>query len=631
MKFFNVISGLTSVKSLLKLSVFVFFTLQVSCLSAQSLLQEKFIYSTECDNCQVAFSNSRKVFIITPDSLDLLKIQYSSDSTFMPGGYAEIKLDSNEVFVGMAKDSVFTLKKFRFSSLVTVNGFGLKSLMGGQSREWQSNSNSSEIWSFGRSYFVKSSSNNGMIEERDLMNDRVVNTVNYLGSDSLVKVEKFNEVIFGLFHNESRGTIAKYLDQNHGWIEFPYPVNDTSRILRNFVLLDEFTIILATGADVLTITELKIREKMDLDTASFADTIRVGDYSFFHEIKEGFSLPAKVDSLKLNSNEDILPKAGTLSEVESEGKFSVILQKFKNSKDAFEFLNAVIDVLPGSRVMSKGGEMNVVGPARVSLNSVKADSAMLFKSNINSGISEISTDFEIIPSMYVTLYLKDFKSKNTLASKVSFFDRNADSILYEDFIETGIFHFVFPKSRSDIGLTVSAQDFVPKSLRIRVDDFKMSQRFSQIVYLNPIEVEKPFSLNLNNILFDFDSHSLTEVAKSELRTLIGSLGGLKIDSVSITGHCDSIGTNKYNYSLGLRRARSVKSFLLKDLGDQISLYTETRGEDVPLESNDTEFGRQLNRRVEFYLKLRKEDKVMEFESEVGGPQQPLMPEMSSAI
>jgi OOP family OmpA-OmpF porin len=71
-------------------------------------------------------------------------------------------------------------------------------------------------------------------------------------------------------------------------------------------------------------------------------------------------------------------------------------------------------------------------------------------------------------------------------------------------------------------------------------------------------------------------------------------------AVGIQGHTDSVGNDAYNMSLGLRRANSVKDFLVSKGVSASRLSTKSFGETQPVASNDTAEGRALNRRVELH-------------------------------
>ena len=105
-----------------------------------------------------------------------------------------------------------------------------------------------------------------------------------------------------------------------------------------------------------------------------------------------------------------------------------------------------------------------------------------------------------------------------------------------------------------------------------------------------------------DILFEFDSASLSVEAQEILRAKAEWLRENPRAQVMIEGHCDERGTNEYNLALGDRRAFSSKSFLV-DLGIADSrLTTISYGEEQPVDSRSTEDAWTQNRRAHFVIK-----------------------------
>ena len=105
-----------------------------------------------------------------------------------------------------------------------------------------------------------------------------------------------------------------------------------------------------------------------------------------------------------------------------------------------------------------------------------------------------------------------------------------------------------------------------------------------------------------DILFEFDSASLSVEAQEILRAKAAWLRENPRAQVMIEGHCDERGTNEYNLALGDRRAFSSKSFLV-DLGIADSrLTTISYGEEQPVDSRATEDAWTQNRRAHFVIK-----------------------------
>ena len=117
----------------------------------------------------------------------------------------------------------------------------------------------------------------------------------------------------------------------------------------------------------------------------------------------------------------------------------------------------------------------------------------------------------------------------------------------------------------------------------------------------PEIIETPkVELNLATIHFDFDK---SDVRPGDATILQGNYDQLKKSpkaTVSIEGYCDPIGTSEYNMALGMRRAESAKSYLVK-LGANMNMFsTVSFGEEKLVTQDAIQF--ELNRRCEFRVK-----------------------------
>jgi OOP family OmpA-OmpF porin len=99
-------------------------------------------------------------------------------------------------------------------------------------------------------------------------------------------------------------------------------------------------------------------------------------------------------------------------------------------------------------------------------------------------------------------------------------------------------------------------------------------------------------------LFDFDKSNLKKEAKAQLDDLVSKSKNAAIEVVIAVGHADSTGGDDYNQKLSLRRADTVKAYLVEKGIDQARVYTEGKGEKQPVADNKTSDGRSKNRRVD---------------------------------
>lgn len=104
-----------------------------------------------------------------------------------------------------------------------------------------------------------------------------------------------------------------------------------------------------------------------------------------------------------------------------------------------------------------------------------------------------------------------------------------------------------------------------------------------------------------DVLFDFDKAVLKADGKSKLDDLAAKVKGINLEVVIAIGHTDSIGSDAYNQKLSVRRAESVKAYLVSKGVEPNRIYTEGKGEKQPVASNKTRDGRQKNRRVEIEI------------------------------
>lgn len=104
-------------------------------------------------------------------------------------------------------------------------------------------------------------------------------------------------------------------------------------------------------------------------------------------------------------------------------------------------------------------------------------------------------------------------------------------------------------------------------------------------------------------LFDTDKSNLRPEGMRELDDVAAKLKSFNsIESITVVGHTDSVGTDAYNQGLSERRAASVKDYLVKQGISSSVISTSGMGESSPVASNKTREGRQQNRRVEISIK-----------------------------
>lgn len=105
------------------------------------------------------------------------------------------------------------------------------------------------------------------------------------------------------------------------------------------------------------------------------------------------------------------------------------------------------------------------------------------------------------------------------------------------------------------------------------------------------------SINLN-VLFDFDKDNVKKIYHDQIKKAADFMAKSPDTVAVIEGHTDNRGTEKYNINLSMRRAESVRQYLIKNFGiAPARLTAKGFGYSQPIASNKTDAGRQENRRV----------------------------------
>jgi outer membrane protein OmpA-like peptidoglycan-associated protein len=124
---------------------------------------------------------------------------------------------------------------------------------------------------------------------------------------------------------------------------------------------------------------------------------------------------------------------------------------------------------------------------------------------------------------------------------------------------------------------------------------------------NQLEIERlrddTLKLTVDSeVSFDFNRADIKPAFRPSLDKLAQLIIKYDRTVVHVVGHTDSVGSDAYNQDLSERRALAVGDYLASYGVPRERLRTEGRGEREPRATNATEAGRQLNRRVEIFVK-----------------------------
>ena len=114
-----------------------------------------------------------------------------------------------------------------------------------------------------------------------------------------------------------------------------------------------------------------------------------------------------------------------------------------------------------------------------------------------------------------------------------------------------------------------------------------------------VEVEKVI---FPAVAFRFNSAELTDLGKGQVYLAAQRLKEKADLTVVVEGHADAVGNEEYNRKLGQRRAQTVMNELSSQGIDPSRMSAASIGENAPLVTQDNEWARAVNRRVEFEVK-----------------------------
>jgi outer membrane protein OmpA-like peptidoglycan-associated protein len=135
--------------------------------------------------------------------------------------------------------------------------------------------------------------------------------------------------------------------------------------------------------------------------------------------------------------------------------------------------------------------------------------------------------------------------------------------------------------------------------RDRADE--LSRRVDE---LEAERTERGIVLTLGDVLFDFDQATLRPGAMATIANLAGFMQEYPERTIMIEGFTDSIGSDWYNEELSGKRAASVRDELRKRGISTSRIQIIGYGKRFPVATNNTEAGRQQNRRVEVIISDR---------------------------
>jgi outer membrane protein OmpA-like peptidoglycan-associated protein len=167
--------------------------------------------------------------------------------------------------------------------------------------------------------------------------------------------------------------------------------------------------------------------------------------------------------------------------------------------------------------------------------------------------------------------------------------------------EDGQFQFLTARGHNYV-LTADKAGYLSTKATVSTEGIKRQDPDDTVfvtIYVDSFTIDADFELK--NILYDYDKATLRPEAAASLEKLTELMKNNPSLDVRIFSYTDAKGTPGYNKNLAQQRAESVVNYLVRNGIDRPRLSAQGVGEDNPVASNDTEDGRQQNRRTTFRI------------------------------
>jgi outer membrane protein OmpA-like peptidoglycan-associated protein len=229
-----------------------------------------------------------------------------------------------------------------------------------------------------------------------------------------------------------------------------------------------------------------------------------------------------------------------------------------------------------------------------------------FVSSVNTNgendIFKIKLPSQIKPEPVVIIkgYVLNSKTKEPLNTKIQYEDLETGQIMgfAQTNPKTGFYEITLPLNKK-YAFFADKEGFYSVRDNLDLTEVQSFQEVERDLYLTPIEVGQ--TVQLNNVFFNQGKATLLSSSYPELDKLARMLKDNPNIEIQLEGHTDNVGDPDLNLKLSEERVIAVKSYLVLNGVSELRITGRGYGGEKPIASNDQEFTRRLNRRVEFKI------------------------------
>lgn len=217
--------------------------------------------------------------------------------------------------------------------------------------------------------------------------------------------------------------------------------------------------------------------------------------------------------------------------------------------------------------------------------------------NINPFEKKKFKDFHLVLFRGIVI---DKVTKVKLSAKVDIVDNEKGISIFSANVDPELGFVLSLPAGKNYGIAVESDGYLFYSDNFVVEKKSGYKEYDKIVELEKVQVGSV--MTLKNVFFDFDKSDLKTESTAELNRLIKLLALYPDIRIQLEGHTDSMGSDEYNQALSERRVTAVKDFLIANGVPATKIAGVIGfGEIKPIETNETDEGRAINRRVELRI------------------------------
>lgn len=200
----------------------------------------------------------------------------------------------------------------------------------------------------------------------------------------------------------------------------------------------------------------------------------------------------------------------------------------------------------------------------------------------------------------VTGIITDAVSNKPIQAQVEIYDNEKNKLISTSVSnkKTGKFLVSLPSGKN-YGMVIKSDNYLFYSENFNINEKEKYKKVDKEISL--YNVEEGSKVILKNLFFDSNKSEIRPESYTELEIVKQLLTDYENIRLEISGYTDNTGAEDLNKKLSLKRAEAVVSYLVSKGVDKNRLEYKGFGKKNPIADNNTEKGRQLNRRVEIKI------------------------------